>query len=184
MSLIVRVQAHQRGLVERFGRQHRVLGPGWHLVLPLAEKVHRYDLNDVVPGWQGMLPQQIDARVKELDCMYPSGRPPAPGSAIFEPLNKGPATFTSPQDARKAALVDWLLAQASEQAGMDLRNDELARTRIAEAARRAMSELDKAKQFDIHLPFIAADANGPKHFTLTLKRDQLQQILQDAKPES
>lgn len=70
----------------------------------------------------------------------------------------------------------WLCDQACSQTGMNLRNDPLALTRLAEAAARARVEIGNSGETEISLPYIAADASGPKHFALTITREQLARI--------
>ena len=76
----------------------------------------------------------------------------------------------------EAALVDWLLDQASEQTGVNLKGDPMAVERIANAARLARQELEEQESTLISLPFLTADGSGPKHFELTLTRNMLDQL--------
>lgn len=93
-------------------------------------------------------------------------------------------TADSPQadktpDLATAAQIDaqpltrWLCDQACMQTGVDLRQDRLALTRIAKAAAIASDEIDKTGSSEISLPYVAADARGPKHFTLKVTREQV-----------
>jgi hypothetical protein len=68
------------------------------------------------------------------------------------------------------ALVAWLLDRAAEQIGMRVDDDPLARQRITEAAATAQEELDGVGEASISLPFLTADASGPKHFAVTFTR--------------
>jgi hypothetical protein len=68
-------------------------------------------------------------------------------------------------------LVNWLLDRAFEQTGVRVSEDPLARERIAQAAVKAMEELGTGGSATVSLPFLTADAQGPKHFNLRLKRN-------------
>jgi hypothetical protein len=70
----------------------------------------------------------------------------------------------------------WLCDQARAQTGINLRNDPLALTRLAEAAAKARVEIGNSGETEISLPYITADASGPKHFALTITRAQLARI--------
>ena len=75
-------------------------------------------------------------------------------------------------DVKSTPLYRWLCEQACAQTGMDLRNDPMALTRIAEAAKKAQAEIDAAGSAEISLPYICADASGPKHLELRITREQ------------
>jgi molecular chaperone DnaK len=76
------------------------------------------------------------------------------------------------------AVVDWLIDEFKKQEGIDLRQDRMAMQRLREAAERAKQELSSTMQTEINLPFITADATGPKHLTMTLTRAKLEQLTQ------
>jgi hypothetical protein len=77
------------------------------------------------------------------------------------------------RDARESEpLVHWLLDRASEQTGARVADDPLARQRIVEAAVKAMEELRTGGSASISLPFLIADARGPKHFHVEFKRNR------------
>jgi hypothetical protein len=69
------------------------------------------------------------------------------------------------------ALVNWLLARADEETGIRVSGDSLARERIEQAAAKAVEELRSAASTTISLPFLAADARGPKHFAVDVRRN-------------
>jgi len=76
-------------------------------------------------------------------------------------------------------IVDWAADEFNRDQGIDLRNDPQALQRLYEAAERAKVELSSTTQADLNLPFITADANGPKHLNLTITRSKFEQVTQD-----
>ncbi len=76
-------------------------------------------------------------------------------------------------------VMDWLCDEFKKDQGIDLRNDRMALQRIKEAAEKAKIELSTVQQTEINLPFITADASGPKHLTYTLTRAKLEQLVMD-----
>lgn len=75
-------------------------------------------------------------------------------------------------------IVDWLIEQFRKEHGIDLGNDKVARQRMLDAAERAKLELSSAMETDIHLPFLMADASGPKHLQRNLKRSSFEAMIQ------
>jgi molecular chaperone DnaK len=76
-------------------------------------------------------------------------------------------------------IIDWLADEFRKDQGIDLRNDRMALQRLKEAAERAKVELSSSLQTEINLPFITADASGPKHLIMTLTRAKLEQLVGD-----
>jgi molecular chaperone DnaK len=76
-------------------------------------------------------------------------------------------------------LIDWLVAEFKKDQGIDLSKDPMALQRLKEAAEKAKMELSSTTQTDINLPFITADASGPKHLNLTLTRAKFEQLVDD-----
>ncbi|HWC28481.1 MAG TPA: molecular chaperone DnaK [Dehalococcoidia bacterium] len=76
-------------------------------------------------------------------------------------------------------VIDWLVDEFKKDQGIDLSQDRMALQRLKEAAEKAKIELSSVMQTDINLPFITADASGPKHLTLTLSRSKLEQLVGD-----
>ncbi len=76
-------------------------------------------------------------------------------------------------------VMDWLCDEFKKDQGIDLRNDRMALQRIKEAAEKAKIELSTVQQTEINLPFITADASGPKHLTYTMTRSKLEQLVMD-----
>src|ERR671938_2020126 len=74
-------------------------------------------------------------------------------------------------------IINWMAEQFRQETGIDLRQDRLALQRLKEAAERAKCELSSVTETNINLPFIAADASGPKHFNKTLTRDQFEHLI-------
>ena len=76
-------------------------------------------------------------------------------------------------------IIDWLADEFKRQEGIDLRGDRMALQRLKEAAEKAKIELSSTQQTEITLPFITADASGPKHLNITLTRSKLEQLVAD-----
>lgn len=76
-------------------------------------------------------------------------------------------------------IIDWLCDEYKRDQGIDLRQDKMALQRLKEAAEKAKCELSTVMQTDINLPFITADASGPKHLNITLTRAKLEQLVMD-----
>jgi molecular chaperone DnaK len=76
-------------------------------------------------------------------------------------------------------VMDWLSDEFKKDQGIDLRQDKMALQRLKEAAEKAKIELSTVQQSDINLPFITADASGPKHLNITLTRARLEQLVMD-----
>ena len=76
-------------------------------------------------------------------------------------------------------IMDWLCNEFKRDQGIDLRQDKMALQRIKEAAEKAKCELSTVQQAEINLPFITADASGPKHLNFTLSRSKFEQLVMD-----
>jgi molecular chaperone DnaK len=76
-------------------------------------------------------------------------------------------------------VMDWLCDEFKKEAGIDLRQDRMALQRLKDAAEKAKKELSTVAQSEINLPFITADASGPKHMNITLSRSKLEQLAHD-----
>src|SRR5919198_765793 len=76
-------------------------------------------------------------------------------------------------------IIDWLADEFKKDQGIDLRQDRMALQRLKEAAEKAKIELSTVQQTDVNLPFITADASGPKHMNITLTRSKLEQLVGD-----
>ncbi|HEY8491140.1 MAG TPA: molecular chaperone DnaK [Dehalococcoidia bacterium] len=76
-------------------------------------------------------------------------------------------------------VIDWLVAEFKKEQGIDLSQDRPALQRLKEAAEKAKIELSSVMQTEINLPFITADASGPKHLNMTLTRAKLEQLVED-----
>ena len=76
-------------------------------------------------------------------------------------------------------IVDWLVNEFKKDQGIDLKQDKMALQRLKEAAEKAKCELSTTQQTEINLPFITADASGPKHLNMTLTRAKLEQLVGD-----
>ncbi len=76
-------------------------------------------------------------------------------------------------------IIDWILAEFKKDQGVDLSKDAMAMQRLKEAAEKAKIELSSVVETEINLPFITADASGPKHLQLKLSRSKLEQLVED-----
>ena len=76
-------------------------------------------------------------------------------------------------------VMDWLVQEFKKEQGIDLSKDPMAQQRLKEAAEKAKCELSSSNSTDINLPFITADASGPKHLNVTLSRAKLEQLVDD-----
>ena len=76
-------------------------------------------------------------------------------------------------------IIDWLCDEFKRDQGIDLRQDKMALQRLKEAAEKAKSELSTVQQTEVNLPFITADASGPKHLNIPLTRAKLEQLVMD-----
>src|ERR1044071_9029533 len=100
------------------------------------------------------------------------------GDGVFEVKSTNGDTFLGGEDF-DMRLVDYLADEFKKEQGIDLRKDKLALQRLKEAAEKAKIELSSATQTEINLPFITADASGPKHMTLKLTRAKFEQLVDD-----
>ncbi|RME42253.1 MAG: molecular chaperone DnaK [Deltaproteobacteria bacterium] len=76
-------------------------------------------------------------------------------------------------------IIDWLIAEFKREQGIDLSNDRMALQRLKEAAEKAKIELSTVKETEINLPFLTADASGPKHLHVKLARSKFEQLVED-----
>jgi len=97
---------------------------------------------------------------------------------VFEVLSTSGNTFLGGEDLDDR-IMNWMADQFFKDSGIDLRQDRLALQRLKEVAERAKCELSSATETTINLPFIAADASGPKHFNKTLSREQFEDLVAD-----
>ncbi len=100
------------------------------------------------------------------------------GDGVFEVKSTNGDTFLGGDDFDQR-IIDYIADEFQREQGIDLRSDRQALQRLKEAAEKAKIELSTVTQTDINLPFITADASGPKHLTVTLTRAKLEQITDD-----
>jgi molecular chaperone DnaK len=100
------------------------------------------------------------------------------GDGVFEVKSTNGDTFLGGEDF-DMRLVNYLADEFKKEQGIDLRNDKLALQRLKEAAEKAKVELSSATQTEINLPFITADASGPKHMTMKLTRAKFEALVED-----
>ncbi len=100
------------------------------------------------------------------------------GDGVFEVKATNGDTFLGGEDFDKR-VIDWLADEFKRDQGIDLRNDKLALQRLKEAAEKAKIELSSAMETEINLPFITADATGPKHLVMKLSRAKLEALVDD-----
>jgi len=100
------------------------------------------------------------------------------GDGVFEVKSTNGDTFLGGEDF-DIRLVDYFADEFKKEQGIDLRKDKLALQRLKEAAEKAKIELSSSTQTEINLPFITADASGPKHLTLKLSRAKFESLVDD-----
>jgi len=100
------------------------------------------------------------------------------GDGVFEVRSTNGDTFLGGEDF-DLKLVDYLADEFKKEQGIDLRNDKMALQRLREAAEKAKIELSSTQSTEINLPFITADASGPKHMQLKLTRAQFEHLVED-----
>lgn len=97
------------------------------------------------------------------------------GEGVFEVKSTNGDTFLGGEDFDQK-VIDWIADEFKKDQGIDLRSDKMALQRLKEAAEKAKCELSTSMETDINLPFITADATGPKHLTLKLSRAKLESL--------
>lgn len=100
------------------------------------------------------------------------------GDGVFEVKSTNGDTFLGGEDF-DMKIVEYLAKEFKKEQGIDLTNDRLALQRLKEAAEKAKIELSSAAQTEVNLPFITADASGPKHLTMKLSRAKLESLVGD-----
>ncbi len=100
------------------------------------------------------------------------------GEHSFEVLSTNGDTFLGGEDF-DLRLIDFLADEFKKESGMDLHNDPLALQRLKEAAEKAKIELSSSQQTEVNLPYITADASGPKHLVVKLTRSKLESLVED-----
>ncbi len=97
---------------------------------------------------------------------------------VFEVKATNGDTFLGGEDFDQR-IIDWLAKKFAEQTGIDLKQDRMALQRLKEAAERAKHELSSATETEVNLPFITADATGPKHLAEAIDRATLEELVGD-----
>jgi molecular chaperone DnaK len=100
------------------------------------------------------------------------------GEHQFEVLSTNGDTFLGGEDF-DMRLIEYLAAQFKKESGIDLHNDPLALQRLKEAAEKAKIELSSSQQTEVNLPYITADASGPKHLVVKLSRAKLESLVEE-----
>ena len=100
------------------------------------------------------------------------------GDGVFEVKSTNGDTFLGGEDF-DAKIIDYLAEEFKKEQGIDLRSDKLALQRLKEAAEKAKIELSSATQTEVNLPFVTADASGPKHLNIKLTRAKLEALVED-----
>jgi len=100
------------------------------------------------------------------------------GEHQFEVLSTNGDTFLGGEDF-DLRIIDYLAEEFKKSSGIDLHNDSLALQRLKEEAEKAKIELSSSQQYDINLPYITADASGPKHLNLKMTRTKLESLVED-----
>ena len=100
------------------------------------------------------------------------------GEKTFEDLATNGDTHLGGEDF-DSRLINYLVDEFKKEQGIDLRNDPLAMQRLKEAAEKAKIELSSAQQTDVNLPYVTADATGPKHLNIKVTRSKLESLVED-----
>jgi len=100
------------------------------------------------------------------------------GDGVFEVKATNGDTFLGGEDF-DIRIVEYLAAEFKKDQGIDLRSDKLALQRLKEEAEKAKKELSSASSYEVNLPFITADASGPKHLNMKLSRAKLESLVED-----
>ena len=100
------------------------------------------------------------------------------GDGVFEVKSTNGDTFLGGEDF-DMRLVEYLVSEFKKESGIDLKNDKLALQRLKEAAEKAKIELSSSQQTEVNLPFITADATGPKHLAIKLSRAKFESLVDD-----
>jgi molecular chaperone DnaK len=100
------------------------------------------------------------------------------GEGVFEVKATNGDTFLGGDDFDQR-VIDWIVDEFKKDQGIDLRQDRMALQRLKEAAEKAKIELSSTQSTEVNLPFITADASGPKHLSLNLTRSKLEQLVGD-----
>ncbi len=100
------------------------------------------------------------------------------GDGVFEVKSTNGDTHLGGDDFDQR-IITWLADEFRKESGIDLRQDRMALQRLKEAAEKAKKELSSSMQTEVNLPFITADASGPKHLTMPLTRSKLEQLVED-----
>ena len=100
------------------------------------------------------------------------------GDGVFEVLATNGNTHLGGDDLDER-IMDYLVSEFKKSNGIDLKTDKMAMQRLKEAAEKAKIELSGVQQTQINLPFITADANGPKHLDITLTRAKFEELISD-----
>jgi len=100
------------------------------------------------------------------------------GEGVFEVKSTNGDTFLGGDDF-DLRVMDWLVEEFKKDQGIDLKKDRMALQRLKEAAERAKIELSSSQETEINLPFVTADASGPKHLVMKLTRAKLEQLVDD-----
>ena len=100
------------------------------------------------------------------------------GDGVFEVLSTNGDTFLGGEDF-DLRIVDFLASEFRREQGIDLKADKLALQRLKEEAEKAKKELSSASQYEVNLPFITADATGPKHLNIKLTRAKFESLVED-----
>lgn len=100
------------------------------------------------------------------------------GEAVFEVKATNGDTHLGGDDFDQK-IIDWIVDEFKKDQGVDLRTDKLALQRLKEAGEKAKMELSTAQETEINIPFVTADASGPKHLTMKMTRAQLEKLVDD-----
>lgn len=182
---LIRITPNQLGIARRFGRYHATLSPGIHLRIPLIDTVDKVDGTSGIARWDSLSPnQRISAAqslvlLGEVDLDFKLELTASQSTAHTDELVTR-SLARIPRSRELDALLEWLTAQATAQTGVELSHDKLALVRLTEAAHRALESIKTVDPVVIDIPFITADASGPKHVRLEIRRADMGVILKSS----
>ena len=181
---IVIIGRDQLGIMLRLGAYHATLLPGFHLRIPFFDLVRKVDRNSNIPRWDSLSPNQ---RISAAQSSVLLGKVDLNFKLEMtaEQVDESSSKFAEralsaiPRTKELDRLAEWLTEKASAQTGMNLSKDKLALVRLTEAAQRVLSSLNSNDTFEVNIPYITANASGPKHVILTLAKAEVDAVIKN-----
>src|SRR5437773_7266471 len=156
----------------------------WEIEDPKTGKKTRQRMRIINEPTAASLAYGLDKKKNEKIAVFDLGRGTVDidvlgvGDGVFEVKGVNGDTHLGGDDFDQV-LIDYIADEFKKEHGIDLRKDQMALQRLKEAAERAKKDLSQATTTDVNLPFITADASGPKHLQLSLTRSKFEQLCDD-----